>query len=59
MSVKIYKVFSSTKTYYQIRQAVILFVYDSAKYCLSLIEKEPVNTQVGLFLDRLKFQWSF
>ena len=25
----------------------------------SLIEKEPMNTQVGLFLDKLEFQWSF
>ena len=37
-------------------------------YCLSvtqpnivtsLIEKEPINTQVSLFLDKLEFQWSF
>ena len=33
MSIKSYLVFSSTETYYQIRQAVILFVSDTAKYC--------------------------
>ena len=32
MSIKSYLVFSSTKTY-QIRQAVILFVKDTAEYC--------------------------
>ena len=41
---------------------------DKLSYCLSvtqlniatsLIEKEPVNTQVSLFLDKLEFQWSF
>ena len=38
---------------------------DKLSYCLSmtqpniatsLIEKEPMNTQVGLFLDKLEFQ---
>ena len=33
MSIKSYLVFSSTETYYQIRQAVILFVNDKAEYC--------------------------
>ena len=32
MSIESYLVFSSTKTY-QIRQAVILFVNDTAEYC--------------------------
>ena len=41
---------------------------DKLSYCLSmtqpniatsLIEKEPMNTQVGLFLNELEFQWSF
>ena len=56
MFIKSYLVFSSTETYYQIRQAVILFVNDTAT---SLIEKEPMNMQGRLFLDELKFQWSF
>ena len=25
----------------------------------SLIEKVPMNTQFGVFLDKLEFQWSF
>ena len=54
--INIFCVFNNTETYYQIRQAVILFVNDTAT---SLIEKEPMNTQVGLFLDKLEFQWSF
>ena len=33
MSIKSYLVFSSTETYYKIRQAVILFVNDTAQYC--------------------------
>ena len=33
MSLKSYLVFSGTETYYQIRQAVILFVNDTGKYC--------------------------
>ena len=60
-SYKVYKKFwvlSSTETYYQIRQAVILFVNDTVEYYY-VIEKEPMNTQVGLFLDKLEFQWSF
>ena len=56
--IKSYLVFSGTETYYQIRQAVILFVNDTAEYCY-VIEKEPMSTQVGLFLDKLEFQWSF
>ena len=41
---------------------------DKLSYCVSmtqpniatsLIEKEPMNTEVGLFLDKLEFQWSF
>ena len=53
-SIKSYVVFSSTETYYQIRQAVT-----QRNIAVSLIEKEPMNTQVGLFLDKLEFQWSF
>ena len=37
MSIKSYLVFSSTETYYQIRQAVILFVSDTAEYCYRLV----------------------
>ena len=57
-SIKSYLVFSSTETYQ----------FDILSYCLSitqpniatsLIEKEPMNTQVSLFLDNLEFQWSF
>ena len=33
MSKESYLVFSSTETYYQIRQAVMLFVNDTAEYC--------------------------
>ena len=32
-SIKSYLAFSSTETYYQIRQAVMLFVNDTAEYC--------------------------
>ena len=41
---------------------------DKLSYCLlinqpniamSLIEKEPMNTEVGLFLDKFEFQRSF
>ena len=53
-SKKSYVVFSSTETYYQIRQAVT-----QRNIAVSLIEKEPMNTQVGLYLDKLEFQWSF
>ena len=58
-SIKSYLDLSSTETY---------IGSDKLSYCLSmtqpniatsLIEKEPKNTQVGLFSDKLEFQWSF
>ena len=66
-SKKSYLVLRSTETYYKIRPNLIIRS-DKLSYCLSmtqpniatsLIEKEPMNTQVGLFLDKLEFQWSF
>ena len=59
MSIKSYLVFRSNK---------LIIKSDKLSYCLSmtqpniatsLIEKEPMNTQVNLFLDKLEFQWSF
>ena len=32
-STKSYLIYSSTETYYQIREAVVLFVNNTAKYC--------------------------
>ena len=63
MSVKKNKFFSCPEPYDQTRPAVILFVTDHepAEYhnASSLFEKEAMNTQVGLILDKLEFQWSF
>ena len=36
-SIENYLVFSSTETYYQIRQAVMLLVNDTAEYCYVII----------------------
>ena len=50
-SIKSYLVFSSTETYYQIRQAVILFVDDTAEYCY-VIDCKRTNEYTGWCIFR-------
>ena len=61
-------ILTSMKSYLVLAVPKLIISSDKLSYCLSmtqpniatsLIEKEPMNTQVGLFLDKLEFQWSF
>ena len=58
-SIKSYLVFSSTKTYIRSDKLSYCLSMTQPNIATSLIEKEPMNTQVSLFLDKLEFQWSF
>ena len=57
-SIKSCLFFSGTETYYQIRQAVILFVNDTAEYCYVIDWKRTSEYTGRSFLDEFEFQWS-